>query len=403
MPSHASVRRFSEPKGADAETPHGTGHQSDGSMAGVSFGWSAGQRVGRRPAASTTGETPAGVAWSRRPGALATRTLPERTRPERTPPDRTLAERTLAERTLTERALPLALALALLIAILPGCRRTRSLEELERVQATGEDAALVPRAAPLTVDEGYARLLGLYAPPDREPLVERTERLERGDVLDLPVPLEAGACVYAQAFGLQPGADVDLAIYSPDGQVLGLDDAPDALPVVQLVCAERAGTHTLRLGNRAGPVDVRVGLFLVVRGAMTNALLELLARDAPQARPYTPIRTAWLPEGEVLEAPLLVRSGACYTFAAVGTPEVEDVDIEVLAGDERVGIDVGTDATPVLRSLCATRDELWTVRLRQYAGGGPVRWVVALDEPQEAPPAFEFPRAAAVAGDDRGR
>jgi hypothetical protein len=88
--------------------------------------------------------------------------------------------------------------------------------------------------------------------------------------------------------------------------------------------------------------------------------------------PAQPPESVTMLETEVLRRAFAVQSGACYTVGALGSG-LEDVDLEVTLGGERVALDVWPDPYPAV-SFCASASGQAEVAVTAFIGSGEVTW-----------------------------
>ena len=167
--------------------------------------------------------------------------------------------------------------------------------------------------------------------------------------------------------------DADLALWSPEGEQLVADEAPDARPVVQLCGARRvyarvnapAGAGTVTLHHYRN--EARLVLDTLGPGAATyephtpGALAQTLAaRGFHSAREWTFDAS----EGEPVELGLTDERG-CYAIIA----DRSEVVVRVLSGEHEQEV-VRDAGNPAALQWCSPRQQAHRARVD---GDGPVR------------------------------
>lgn len=268
------------------------------------------------------------------------------------------------------------------LALAAGCRNYRTLEELEESEARAEALATDPQFAapddPLVAQ--FERVVRLFVDPSATELIPaRRTTLDRRGEHDLLVALESGRCYAFVAYAHGERIDVDLDLYDPNAQLVAFDRAPDPFPVIPAWCAVEGGTHHLQLVASQGSGDALVGAYVLPEGLSDAArrIEGLRALHAEDARPLGPVLHASVAERDTLSVPIATLPGRCYAIAAVASPSIQDLDLVVVDDHARLQTqDVGTDAAPVIRRVCAEGGRPLRVELRAYVGGGDVWWQV---------------------------
>lgn len=275
-----------------------------------------------------------------------------------------------------------AILVATCLALSAGCRNYRTLEELEESEARAEALATDPQFAapddPLVAQ--FERVVRLFVDTDAtEVIPPRRTTLERRGEHDLLLSLEADRCYAFVAYAHGERIDVDLDLYDPSAQLVAFDRAPDPFPVIPAWCAPESGTYHLQLVASQGSGDALVGAYALPAGLSDAArrIESARATHAEAARALGPVLHASLAERETLSIPIATLPGRCYAVAAVASPGVQDLDLVVVDDHARLQTqDVGTDAAPVIRRVCAERGAPLRLELRTYAGAGDVWWQV---------------------------
>ncbi len=268
-------------------------------------------------------------------------------------------------------------AVALLVVVLDGCRRYRSLEEIEESLEQLEQVPVTPTADdPLLA--GFERVRRMFAPGGEPIFADHQLALEAREYQDRAVELVAEGCYVFLAFGLPERFDVDLRLDRPDGLPVAEDRSPDPFPVIPTYCAPETGTYNLRViaARRSG--QVRVGGYRmpsIEDAEAARRLDRLRTRYFPDARALGPVVRRTLGEGDDYEFPIALLPGRCYAVAAVATDGVVDLDVELRDDHEEILLrDIGTDAEPVVERFCPESRGTFRLRFRMYAGSGDLAW-----------------------------
>lgn len=278
------------------------------------------------------------------------------------------------------RDLALVLIVGLLAAPVGGCRKYRTLEELEAALSAQTELAAAESSgatgAPL--DDGFARVRRLFVPAGSTPFGEPLRfPISRRAPLDRLVTIGPPVCYAVIAFGVGERLDVDVRIEDPDGTVVASDDAPDPFPVVAASCPPAAGTYAVRFTAARGAGDVLAAIFALPQpdAEATDRLAALARRYLSAPRALGPVRSARLEPGEELSRPFALAPGTCYGFAAVGSPGITDLDLE-LHDDHGTPLvrDLAVDAEPVIQRYCPERGGAFRLRVEPYQGAGDVWW-----------------------------
>jgi hypothetical protein len=208
--------------------------------------------------------------------------------------------------------------------------------------------------------------------------------------LDVP----ARSCVTLLAIGSDGIADMDAALYNPDGDVLAIDAQPDPQPTLQ-VCSGAEPTrlyYMLQVYEGAG--SFLVAGFLGQRSTLEAAAKLLGARsavadlgdvgaegpgrvgafrDGLQRRGFravqSPLRVPLVPEQRIRSV-LSVEPGACYTAAGFALDGLENIDLRVL-DDE--GVEVARDASQeedASVQFCTDRGAEYAAEVQGVSGKG---------------------------------
>lgn len=121
---------------------------------------------------------------------------------------------------------------------------------------------------------------------------------------------------------------------------------------------------------------------LVITGVATPAVSELSEKQVSSKLDkfasqmdgnYAQIgktRTGGMSEGQKTSFTQILRTGACYRFAAVGGEEARDLDLRVFAKSKMVASDGGSVSSPTA-DYCAVADVAAEVTLQMFKGKGP--------------------------------
>ncbi|MDD9945970.1 MAG: hypothetical protein OXU20_33305 [Myxococcales bacterium] len=235
-------------------------------------------------------------------------------------------------------------------------------------------------------------------------LVARRPRLEgfipSGTRRSFPLDLPGGACVTLVALATAGVADMDAALYTPDGQLLAADSQPDSHPSIQVCGVGRLQRYYYVLHSYDGSGSFLVHAFAGPRDALQRAARELGGRPAVAVRPgpdataedeiqglsqglqkrgYTfegePIQLE-LSTAQRMRVALVVDAGHCYAVAAFGRDGLSDIDLRIL--DER-GEEVAGDRAPLGHAqvqFCARSGAQYAAEAHAVAGAGPATLLV---------------------------
>jgi hypothetical protein len=273
----------------------------------------------------------------------------------------------------------LALTVVAATSSTAGCDRFRSLVSTEQATPAGEAQSSAPTPlADGSLESGYDRIRRLFLQPDAVPIIA-DYRLELGvgEVHDRVLKLSVGNCYAFVGYGQGQGFDVDLQLDGPSGQTVAQDVSPDSFPVIPSYCAPGAGFYALRVRAASGAGDVIFGVYELV-GPSAQAerrLTELRDRYLNGARALGPVGRIGVPVGGLHEIPVALLPGRCYGFVAVADASLDDLDLELIAGNgESLSRDIATDAEPVITEVCPTSARTHRLVLSGYEGGGVVWW-----------------------------
>jgi hypothetical protein len=182
-------------------------------------------------------------------------------------------------------------------------------------------------------------------------------------------------------------SDIDLHLYSPDGEEVGADTEPDDVPVIELGHVG-GGRHRLEVGMYAcssEPCFYAVGVYVkdgsggaapdggsgAGGGAYVEQVMGILEAFSSVAEDegYAPTGDDWvsaLDEGESEDQLVKLGGGADYALVAVCDEDCGDMDLAIYdpMGD-LVAEDTETDAVPVLE-IHGARSGEYRVEVRMY-------------------------------------
>jgi hypothetical protein len=215
-----------------------------------------------------------------------------------------------------------------------------------------------------------------------------------GDRHSFPLTLPAHTCATLVALASAAVADIDAALYAPDGELLGVDAQPDAHPTLQ-VCALDAprllyyvlhaydGAGTVLMVGFVGPRDsveaaarVLGGQPALARGSATEVdQLDRIASfsDAVRRRGFAtraaPLGVP-LEAGQAVRVRIGVRAGSCYTAAGFAEAGLTALDLRVLddEGSELGADHAGLDSAAA--QFCTDRSADYAVELASRLGAG---------------------------------
>lgn len=192
--------------------------------------------------------------------------------------------------------------------------------------------------------------------------------------------LPAGQCYRIIGVGDSNVRDLDIFLRVRN-QTVAEDTATDNFPVVSF-CPQVQTRVQVRVLMFQGQGEFALGLFNGPPGdapvqnpqVAGQALVERLASlAASNAAGYVALGQPLLGQlaqnaGQLVNVSM--QPGACYKFMAVGGPGVNDLDLHVQVGGQRVAEDTATDNIPIA-SYCSPRAQLAQVQVYMYGGAGP--------------------------------
>lgn len=236
-----------------------------------------------------------------------------------------------------------------------------------------------------------ARLQPLGLTPEREAFSGFLTAGTRGTH---PLELAARTCATWLALASEGIADMDAAIYSPEGEVLAVDSQPDARPTLQ-VCAGETSLrlyYTLQIYEGAGSFlmagftgprsSLEAAAHALGARPMVTDLGEASAagqgrvsafRDGQQRRGFLPVQLPVrvpLAAAQRARSVIAVEPGGCYSAAGFALDGLRGVELRVL--DEE-GTELARDAAgqeDAAVQFCAERRAEYAAELRGGAGTG---------------------------------
>jgi len=177
-------------------------------------------------------------------------------------------------------------------------------------------------------------------------------------------------------------SDIDLHLYSPDDDIVGADEEPDDVPVIELAYVG-GGRHRLEVGMftcSQEPCFYAVGVYTKegsgggeVAGGdayveQVRAILDAFS-EAVAEQGYTATGEDWvsaLGASETEEQVVTLGGGADYAIVAVCDEDCDDMDLAVYdPNGNMVDEDVESDANPVLE-INGARSGQYRVEVRMY-------------------------------------
>ncbi|MBW2460843.1 MAG: hypothetical protein JRH11_04300 [Deltaproteobacteria bacterium] len=204
-------------------------------------------------------------------------------------------------------------------------------------------------------------------------------------------------------------SDLNLVVSDAQGQTVAYNVEPDARPWAT-VCPATTGRHVARLQMVSGGGEYYYAVYQGTPASQPNLQAFYTGaaagggRQAAQLDPTTAGRLEQLdqtlsaegfqrvaePHGEQFANPddsmtqLNLQGGSCYAFASLGGPGIRDSDVFLVDGQ---GNELARDVTPSVDALvrfCPDQTGTYQLRMRLYAGAGPVFTVGYLQQPQGA-------------------
>jgi hypothetical protein len=235
----------------------------------------------------------------------------------------------------------------------------------------------------------------------REPVVDF---LLPGDQRSYSYALPRDGCFGVLAFGHRQVHRLGLTVYAPSGRVLARDTGRDAHAyarfcgeanrpfVVEVRMLDGEGElHVVPLWNAPPSIDALAPAMRACMHAGTPRPTPMDVGPEPEGPPieielasvgtrlsalgYAPVGDALygvLPEQSQQARRILLEGGHCYALAAVGEPEVEDIDLRLLAIKDQPLL-VATDTTRRRNAVvktCPAETTMFALDVRMFRGGG---------------------------------
>lgn len=235
----------------------------------------------------------------------------------------------------------------------------------------------------------------------RDPVVDF---MLAGDQRAYTYTLPRDGCFGVLAFGHRQVHRLGLTVYAPSGRVLARDTGRDAHAyarfcgqaqrafVVEVRMLDGEGElHVVPLWNAPPTIDALEPAMSACMHAGTPRPTPMDVGPEPEGPPieielasvgtrlgalgYQPVGDPLygvLPEQSQQARRILLEGGHCYALAAVGEPDVEDIDLRLLAIKDQP-ILVSTDTTRRRNAVvktCPTETTMYVLDVRMFRGGG---------------------------------
>ncbi len=219
-------------------------------------------------------------------------------------------------------------------------------------------------------------------------------RMAQGENLNREIRLEGGMCYRFVAVGGEGVQDLSMTLHQGSSEVAR--DVAEASEAVASYCATAETPVRLRIGMARGAGEIAWALFsggrqhgvrtpgseatpaVPIGGDEQDFLARQIrsrhGRDGQGRRGASDVMRANLRTSQDRNFPVRLEAGRCYTFIAVGTPSVRDLDLYLLdpSGME-IDSETGPDSHAVLETdPCPRWSGTYTLRLRVFAGYGQV-------------------------------
>lgn len=213
---------------------------------------------------------------------------------------------------------------------------------------------------------------------------QTTGRLDTSGLRNFEIQLEGERCYAILAVGDSTVTDLDLLLFGPGGDTVDQDTATDARPTVR-VCPRSSGNYYMQVQMTAGSGAYVYAPYRWLRGTSGSGLegvswvllsevTALLGVEGYAPDPgFTPNRGRLRRQGASATHDIVLSTGQCYAFVAVGGEGINDLDLTLSRGNTQLATDYGSaNAFPSVRH-CAQSDGRYRIRVTAAAGSGSYR------------------------------
>lgn len=240
------------------------------------------------------------------------------------------------------------------------------------------------------------RIKRLFIAQGREVGGEDEVIVRRRVAVDRPFDLGAGQCTAAIAVS-DEGKDIDLFLYSPDGQIVARDEGSDSFPVIERYCASTTGTFAYRI-RASRETTVRWRRYLLEVDVGDGMLEQLRDRYGDGARAAIAPQTNALRESGRFETPFVAESGRCYRILGAGLDNLGDLDVYVRNAEHALDVqELAVGPSLATREICVDETQQLTIEFRAHRGDGRFRWQIL---ERQAPRGVNGPDASNPEQDD---
>jgi hypothetical protein len=256
--------------------------------------------------------------------------------------------------------------------------------------AQGQHLGTAPPSDPLS--RRVMEIAGHYATGAR--LVGSVKRgaASRGSSVNYAYNLVPGHCYTVIVAGSPSATDIDLFLFDPNRRRVASDREANNLPHLSH-CASMPAAYRLEVKMHRGDGPFALGVFDAQGGAapapvapvampprpaapagpdpLLARLTEVSSAVAPGAAPVSQVFRGAGETHARVDYSVNLEPGRCYTFIAVGSPSVTDLDLYVFDPNRRrVTSDRERNNFPHV-THCAGMPAPYTVRVQMYRGSGP--------------------------------
>jgi hypothetical protein len=228
-----------------------------------------------------------------------------------------------------------------------------------------------------------SRLERLFIPNGKSVAGVDAVTIAEGDVLDEPFDVAAGDCTAAIAVSEQ-GVDIDLFLFTPDGQIVKRDEGTDSFPVIDRYCPQQTGTFTYRIRSpKETVVKWRRYAFESTAG---DQMIESIRQEyAANTRSATPVQTNALREGQRFQTPFVAEAATCYQIIGAGLDGIGDLDVYVRNEDGDIDVqELAVGPSLVTKKICVETTQRLNVEFRSHRGDGRFRWQIVQSTAQDS-------------------